>query len=114
MTTPKSGILMSHPPGGKKFGLDPLLFAQGRRTERGGRRLRVIIEKLLDKAEQGDLQAIKEVFDRLDGKPVQAIERGDIPIEAMTDQQLMAIIRGGSCDPKNEPVLICGPVPPTN
>ncbi|MGC2316849.1 MAG: hypothetical protein WA615_10175 [Bradyrhizobium sp.] len=80
----------------------------------GGRRLRVIIEKLLDKAEQGDLQAIKEVFDQLDGKPVQAIERGDIPIEAMTDQQLMAIIRGGSCDPKNEPVLICGPVPPTN
>ena len=73
----------------------------------GGRRLRVIIEKLLDKAEQGDLQAIKEVFDRLDGKPVQAIERGDIPIEAMTDQQLMAIIRGGSCEPRNEPVLIC-------
>ena len=80
----------------------------------GGRRLRVIIEKLLDKAEQGDLQAIKEVFDRLDGKPVQAIERGDIPIEAMTDQQLVAIIRGGSCEPNNEPVLICGPVPPTN
>lgn len=46
----------------------------------GGRRLRVIIERLLDKAEQGDLQAIKEVFDRLDGKPVQAIERGDVPL----------------------------------
>jgi hypothetical protein len=60
----------------------------------GGRRLRVIIEKLLDKAEHGDLQAIKEVFDRLDGKPVQAIERGDVALEKMTDQQLMAIIRG--------------------
>jgi hypothetical protein len=80
----------------------------------GGRRLRVIIEKLLDKAEQGDLQAIKEVFDRLDGKPVQAIERGDIPIEAMTDQQLKAIIRSGSCEPNNEPMLLCGPVSPTS
>ena len=77
----------------------------------GGRRLRVIIEKLLDKAEQGDLQAIKEVFDRLDGKPVQAIERGDIPIEAMTDQQLMAIIRGGIPEPLEETDVprICGP-----
>ena len=79
----------------------------------GGRRLRVIIEKLLDKAEQGDLQAIKEVFDRLDGKPVQAIERGDIPIEAMTDQQLVAIIRSGSCEPRNEPMFLYGPVSPS-
>ena len=47
----------------------------------GGRRLRVIIEKLLDKAEQGDLQAIKEVEvgDRLDGKCAQTIERGEYP-----------------------------------
>jgi hypothetical protein len=80
----------------------------------GGRRLRVIIEKLLDKAEQGDLQAIREVMDRLEGKPVQAIERSDVPLEKMTDQQLMAIMHGGPCEPKKEPVLICGPVSPTN
>jgi len=47
----------------------------------GGRRLRAIIEKLFEKAEQGDLQAIREVMDRLDGKPVQAIERGDVRLE---------------------------------
>jgi hypothetical protein len=76
-----------------------------------GRRLRVIAEKLAEKAEQGDLQAIREVGDRLDGKAVQAIERGDAPIEAMTDQQLMAIIRGGSREPLIEPALICGPIP---
>jgi len=68
----------------------------------GGRRLRIIADKLAEKAEQGDLQAIQQIADRLDGKPVQALERGDVPVDAMTDQQLMAIIRGGSC---NEPAL---------
>jgi hypothetical protein len=33
----------------------------------GGRRLRTIAEKLAEKAEQGDIQAIREVGDRLDG-----------------------------------------------
>ena len=79
----------------------------------GGRRLRVIADKLVEKAEQGDLQAIREVIDRLDGKPVQAIEGGDVPLEAMTDQQLIAIARGGSREPLDEPscARICGPVP---
>jgi hypothetical protein len=75
----------------------------------GGRRLRIIAEKLAEKAEQGDLQVIQQVADRLDGKPAQAIEPSDVQLEAMTDQQLMAIIRGGSCPPQNEPALICGP-----
>ena len=64
----------------------------------GGRRLRAIIEKLFEKAEQGDLQAIREVMDRLDGKPVQAIERGDVRLEDMSDQQLMTVILGGPAD----------------
>ena len=68
----------------------------------GGRRLRVIAEKLAEKAEQGDLPAIQRVADRLDGRPTQAIERGDLPLEAMTDQQLMAIAHGG-------PRECCGP-----
>jgi hypothetical protein len=42
----------------------------------------------------GDLGAIQQIADSLDGKAVQAIERSDVPLEAMTDQQLMAIIRG--------------------
>ena len=79
----------------------------------GGRRLRIIADKLAEKAEQGDLQAIQQIADRLDGKPTQAIERSDAPVEAMTDQQLMAIIRGGSREPLIEPALICGPVPET-
>jgi len=47
----------------------------------------------------GDLQAIKEVGDRLDGKCAQVIERGDARLEDMTDQQLMAVIRGGLPEP---------------
>lgn len=39
-----------------------------------GDRLRRIAESLLNKAEEGDIQAIKEVGDRLDGKAMQATE----------------------------------------
>jgi hypothetical protein len=55
------------------------------------------------------LQAIQQIGDRLDGKPSQAIERGDIPLEAMTDQQLLAIIRGVSYEPPRETAQIYGP-----
>lgn len=65
----------------------------------GGRRLRIIAEKLADKAEQGDIQAIREIADRLDGKPAQAIERSDVPLEALSDRELFAIIRSGSREP---------------
>jgi hypothetical protein len=70
----------------------------------GGRRLRVIVEKLLDKAERGDLQAMREVMDRLEGKPVQAIERSDArPLRQMSDRELFKIIQGGSAAPVDEP-----------
>jgi hypothetical protein len=79
----------------------------------GRRRLRIIAEKLADKAEQGDIQAIREIADRLDGKPPQAIERGDAPLEALSDRELFAIIRGGSRGQVDEAsyARICGPVP---
>jgi hypothetical protein len=77
----------------------------------GRRRLRIIAEKLADKAEQGDIQAIREIADRLDGKPAQAIERGDVLLEALSDRELFAIIRGGLREPLDEPsyARICGP-----
>ena len=59
----------------------------------------MIVEKLLKRAEGGDLQAIREIFDRLDGRPMQAVERDDTRLEDMTDQQLMAVIRGGLPQP---------------
>jgi hypothetical protein len=81
------------------------------RSGNNSHRLPAIAEKLIEKAEQGDLQAIRKIADRLDGKATQVIDRGDVPLEAMTDQQLMTIIRGGSREPVDEPSypMICGP-----
>jgi hypothetical protein len=62
------------------------------------RRLRAIVDKLADKAEQGDMQAIKEVADRSDGKAVQAIERSDDRVEMLSDAELLMIAAGGLSD----------------
>jgi hypothetical protein len=55
--------------------------------------------------------SIREIADRLDGRPAQAIERGDIPVEVLSDPELFAIIRGGSLEPVDEPgyPMIAGP-----
>ena len=39
------------------------------------------------------MQAIRQIGDRLDGKCA-TIERGDVPVEALSDAELFAIIRG--------------------
>lgn len=64
-------------------------------------RLRRIAEKLAEKAEEGDLAAIRELADRLDGKPMQIIDRRDVPIEELTDAELQLIASGGL--PRSEP-----------
>jgi hypothetical protein len=46
----------------------------------------------------GDLQAIKEVGDRLDDKCVQTMERGDVSVEVLSDRELFASIRGEPFD----------------
>jgi hypothetical protein len=66
------------------------------------RHLRAIARKLIEMAEGGDLQAIKEVGDRLDGKCAQVVERGDVPVEVLSDAELLAIIRGGSREPPSK------------
>lgn len=42
-----------------------------------GKALRIVAAKLLEKAAEGDMQAIKELADRVDGKVAQAIIGGD-------------------------------------
>jgi hypothetical protein len=73
--------------------------------------LRAIARKLFEKALEGDLQAIREIADRLDGRPAQAIERGDISVEELSDRELFTIFRGGLCEPVDEPSypMIVGP-----
>lgn len=47
-------------------------------------RLERIAKKLLDLAEAGDLQAVKELADRTDGKPKQTIGGdGDAPLQML-------------------------------
>lgn len=42
-------------------------------TQANGKKLRAIADMLITKASEGDIQAMKELGDRLDGKPAQAI-----------------------------------------
>lgn len=49
-------------------------------------KLRKIAERLLEMAEGGDIQAMKELGDRLDGKPKQQVEntgKDDGPLEVI-------------------------------
>ena len=45
---------------------------QARLAERGAEQ--ELMNVLLDKALEGDMQAIKEIFDRVDGKPRQSVD----------------------------------------
>lgn len=50
-----------------------------------GAKLRAIADKLIEKAAEGDIQAIKELGDRLDGKATQALEHsGGLTFELKT------------------------------
>jgi hypothetical protein len=77
----------------------------------GGRRLRIIAERLAEKVEQRDLAAIQQIADRLDGKCAQTMERGHVAVEVLPDAELYAIAGSGSREAANDPLLICGPVP---
>ncbi|MDE2099595.1 MAG: hypothetical protein KGL39_20250 [Patescibacteria group bacterium] len=61
------------------------------------RSLRLVARKLLDRALSGDVQAIKEIGDRLDGKPAQAIT-GDNELDPI---RVIQEIRRSIVDPKH-------------
>lgn len=42
--------------------------------DEGRDKLRAVAEKLVEKAVEGDIQAIREIADRLDGKPSQQLD----------------------------------------
>ena len=41
------------------------------------------------------MAAIREIADKLDGKPVQMLDRREVPVTEMTDAELFAIAAGG-------------------
>jgi hypothetical protein len=71
--------------------------------------LRRIAAKLIERAEEGELAAIREIADRLDGKPVQMLDRRDLPIDQLTDAELIAL--AGDALPECEKVLLLPPGP---
>jgi hypothetical protein len=71
--------------------------------------LRRIADKLLDRAEQGDLAAAREVADRLDGKAAQVIDYGDVPIDQLSDSQLYEIAAGRLTEKYQEPRALPAP-----
>ena len=58
---------------------DALMLAikEAEAKENSARSLRRIAERLLEEAAMGNVQAMKEVADRMDGKVPQGIENGD-------------------------------------
>ena len=71
--------------------------------------LRRIAAKLIERAEEGELAAIREIADRLDGKPVQMLDRRDVPLNQLTDEELLAIAAGAL--PEREEILLLPPAP---
>ena len=57
-------------------------------------------------AEEGDLAAIRELADRLDGKPVQVIDRRDAAVEELSDAELHLIASGGLTARRQRKVLL--------
>ena len=69
--------------------------------------MRRIAAKLIERAEEGELAAIREIADRLDGKPVQMLDRRDVPLNQLTDEELLVIAGGGL--PEREEILLLPP-----
>ena len=77
-------------------------------------RLHRIAERLADKAEAGDLAAIREIADRLDGKPTQVVDCPDVPAEKLTDAELNYIASRALRDAEGRKVLLIPPAAKAN
>lgn len=65
--------MAGRPPKEKSFA-NMLRIAINEAAEQGGTKLRAVADALVTKAMEGDVVAIKEVADRLDGKSVATLE----------------------------------------
>lgn len=86
-----------HNNGGKKDKLwrDALMVAIKRTDSEGRVMLAKIAQKVVEAACEGDMAAIKEIGDRIDGKAPQSLDVTNTyerPIESLTDAELAAFI----------------------
>ncbi len=56
---------------------DAIRLAVNKRDKKGGKRLAQLADVLVTSGLEGDVSALKEIGDRLDGKPSQAITGAD-------------------------------------
>lgn len=96
-------------PGGRskdKPWADALRVAVFKNDAEGRRRLLMIAEKCAQAAEGGDLMAMREIGDRLDGKPAQeqhhTVQR--VTAKELPDDELAAIAVGGGEGDTSSPV----------
>lgn len=71
--------MRSQPPGDSRLVRDALAAALRAPAADGTTRLDAVLAALLDKAAGGDLAAIKEVFDRAEGRPGPTASEPDLP-----------------------------------
>jgi len=90
---------------------DALLLAVNEPHEKGKKKLRALAEKAVELGLAGDIAAMREIGDRLDGKPAQSLTVDATvthDLSSLSDAQLAAIIAGaadgggGSDAPKND------------
>lgn len=89
--------MAGRPPKEKSFA-NMLRIAINEATEEGGTKLRQVADALVSKAISGDVPAIKEVADRLDGKVPQGIEGGDPDNPLAVELIRRVIVRPGHQD----------------
>ena len=74
---------------------DALILATTRTDDEGRTMLAKIAQRCVEAAIEGDMQAIKEIGDRIDGKAPQSLDvttHNERPIEDLTDSELAAFI----------------------
>jgi hypothetical protein len=97
--------MAGRPPKEKSFAnmLNIALTAKG---TTGETKLREVAEVLVSKALEGESWAIKEVADRVDGKPMQQVELSGViqsRLNALTDDELESIATGSSAGTTETP-----------
>lgn len=97
--------MAGRPPKEKSFA-NMLRIAVNREGEDGKPKLRMLAEKLVECALNGESWAMQQVADRLDGKPMQQldVEVTTRAASLMSDDELAAIASGGSEPASTAPV----------
>jgi len=74
--------------------------------------LRRIVDRLIDGVEEGNLQYVREIADRLDGRPPPSIDRFDVQVvQELTDAELLMIAAGGRRAEDDLEMKVISPMP---